>query len=98
MQGISAQTLIKGGSVLLLALAWNDTIKKIVNVFMPIHDATDDLAIMKNAIVYMIAVTLLIIIVISAYNFVHTRTNSETYTRRQVNRKLRAIERSAGVL
>jgi len=70
---IEVRSLIKGATILLLALAWNETAKKFVNVLFPVKN-NDSKSMFYNAIIYAVFITLILVCLVVFFNFIHAKT------------------------
>lgn len=86
MNTIDARSVLKGGAIIVVALAWNEAAKDVIKYLFPRASNNDGFANAIATLVYAIFVTLLVIIVISGYNFTITRINSDSYTPRQIRK------------
>jgi hypothetical protein len=72
---IEVRSLVKGATILLLALAWNEAAKKFVNVLFPIKN-NESKSMFHNAIIYAVFITLILVCLVAFFNFIHVKTVS----------------------
>lgn len=60
---ISIKSVIEGSSILIVGLAWNTTVKEIIERSFPDKKNT-----IKGFLIYAICITILVIIIIGSYN------------------------------
>lgn len=82
MSVLDTRTILKGTSVLVAALAWNDFAKKTIQYLFPIERENDGKAAVLAMLVYAVFVTLMIIIIITIYNRITVKLASDSFTRK----------------
>lgn len=91
MTTIDTRSILKGGAIIVVALAWNEAAKDTIKYLFPRESASGGFANALATLIYAIFVTIMIVIVISGYNFTITRLNSDSYTPRQKRKIARSV-------
>lgn len=83
---LDTRTILKGALVLVAALAWNDAAKKTIDYLFPIERDSGGKSAAIAMVVYAIFVTLLIIVIITIYNYTTVRLASDSFTKRKMKK------------